>query len=88
MRMPPGGNRSTVRGGSRAGWAAIAGIAIGALLLAGVDEPERASSAPPANLPVELCTAAPAAAQRRPSASRFLQARAPSRATTVVRRCR
>lgn len=41
-----GGNASTVRGGPRAGWAAIAGIAIGAALLAGVEEPGSAASAP------------------------------------------
>jgi hypothetical protein len=46
MRTMLGGNAATGRGGPRAGWAAIAGIAIGAALLAGVDEPENAASAP------------------------------------------
>jgi hypothetical protein len=55
--MPPGG-QSVGRGGPRAGWAAIVGIAIGALLLAGVKEPRPAVSAPPAVVAKAGCVAA------------------------------
>src|SRR5688572_19612982 len=90
--MPPGGQGSLGRGGSRAGWAAIAGIAIGALLLAGVEEPERAASAlRPAPVIASLCAPAKpsprALAVRRASASTAAPTARASRADTAARRC-
>jgi hypothetical protein len=90
--MPPGGQGSVGRGGSRTGWAAIAGIAIGALLLAGVEEPERAASVlRPAPVTAPLCApakpSARALAVRGASASTAAPTGRVSRADTAARRC-
>jgi hypothetical protein len=81
--MPPGGRGSFGRGGSRTGWAAIAGIVIGALLLAGVEQPDRTASARPAAL-VGLVTT-PCTAQK--SSSRSLAVRRPQASTDARERC-